>query len=105
MPDTLTLTRMTPAHIPGALALSQAADWLHRAEDWALLLSLSKGIVALERERVVATALAATLGPVAAMNMIIVDAGMHGRGLGQKVMVRAMEALDPLEWRLVATTT
>lgn len=91
------------AHIPGACRLSAAAGWPHRAEDWALTLSVSEGVVALVADSVVGTALATRFGAVAMLNMIIVDARMRGRGLGRTLMQAAMDRAGTAEMRLVAT--
>jgi GNAT superfamily N-acetyltransferase len=101
--DTLTFHPFDRGHIPGAHALSQAESWPHRPQDWALFLSLSEGAAAVDGERVVATALATPFGPVACANMIIVDAGRRGLGLGRRVMEAAMARVDAQEWRLIAT--
>lgn len=103
MTQTLTFLPFGPDHLPGALRLSRAAGWPHRAEDWALVLSLSQGVVALDGDRVVATALVTPFGDVGMVNMIIVDEAMRGRGLGRQIMTRAMALIQPREWRLVAT--
>ncbi|MVA25470.1 GNAT family N-acetyltransferase [Agrobacterium vitis] len=93
-----------PEHIDGAFLLSQQAEWPHRREDWAFVLSLSKGFVALEGDRVVGTALATLYGDTCAtINMVIVDASMRGRGLGRKLMDMALQAAEGRECRLVAT--
>ncbi|MBF2713460.1 GNAT family N-acetyltransferase [Agrobacterium vitis] len=93
-----------PEHIDGAFLLSQQAQWPHRREDWAFVLSLSKGFVALEGNRVVGTAMATLYGETCAtINMVIVDASMRGRGLGRKLMDMALNAADGRECRLVAT--
>ncbi|GGH61980.1 GNAT family N-acetyltransferase [Frigidibacter albus] len=102
MTDTLTFDRFTAEHLEGALRLSRQAGWPHRAEDWQMLLRLSRGVVALAEGQVVGTALATPFGGVAMANMIIVDAAMRGRGLGRSLMERAM-ALEVPEWRLTAT--
>lgn len=101
--DTFTIQPMESRHLAGALRLSQAEKWPHRAEDWHLFLSLSKGVVAIENGEVVATALATPFGDTATINMIIVDERMRGRGLGRKMMTSVMSLLKPSEWRLVAT--
>jgi len=62
MSDTLTLAPFSPGHLPGALALSQAERWPHRAEDWAQFLSLSQGVVALVDGQVAGTALLTRFG-------------------------------------------
>ncbi|MGQ3485870.1 GNAT family N-acetyltransferase [Roseovarius pacificus] len=110
-PDGATLSRteitfaaFTPDHIPGAMRLSQAVNWPHRAEDWELSLSVSKGVVALAGRQVVGTALCSDFGPVATLNMIIVDAALRGRGLGRAVMERIIDLAGSREMRLVATT-
>ncbi|MUO78560.1 GNAT family N-acetyltransferase [Agrobacterium vitis] len=93
-----------PEHIDGAFLLSQQAEWPHRREDWAFVLSLSKGFVALEGDRVVGTAMATLYGETCAtINMVIVDASMRGRGLGRKLMDMALQAAEGRECRLVAT--
>lgn len=101
--DTLTFSPFETGHIAGAHALSLAEQWPHRAEDWALFLSLSQGVVVTEGAQVVATALTTLFGPVGCANMIIVAADCRGMGLGRQVMEAAMARIVPQEWRLVAT--
>lgn len=89
-------------HLDAATALSRGECWPHRREDWALGLSLSRGVVATVDGRPVGTALATLFGRVATLNMIIVAPEMRGRGLGRALVERAMAvAVD--EWRLTAT--
>lgn len=101
--STIEIVPFTKAHLPGAQALSLAAGWPHRIEDWALNLSVSKGVAALEKGRVVGTALCSFHGPVATLNMIIVDEAMRGRGLGRQVMERVIALAGDREMRLIAT--
>jgi predicted N-acetyltransferase YhbS len=103
MSVTITFDSFTPAHLDGALRLSQEAGWPHRREDWQLVQRLSRGVVALEAGKVVGTALATPFGAVAMANMIIVDGRMRGRGIGRQVMTRAMAGFEVPEWRLTAT--
>ncbi|MBI1220047.1 MAG: GNAT family N-acetyltransferase [Rhodobacteraceae bacterium] len=103
-PQDVLLDTFAPAHLGGAVRLSREAGWPHRPEDWALTLSVSTGVVALEAGEVVGTALCSRFGTVATLNMIIVDARMRGRGLGRKLMERAIAAAGGCEMRLVATT-
>lgn len=103
MTATLAFAEFAPDHLEGALALSRQYAWPHRREDWDLALRLSRGAVALDGDRVVGTALATSFGPVATANMIIVDGGHGGRGLGRALMDRAMAMAEPAEWRLIAT--
>lgn len=103
MTDTLTFAPFAPAHLGGALRLSQEAGWPHRMEDWRLVQRISRGVVVLGGPKVVGTALATPFGTVAMANMIIVDEAMRGRGLGRRLMDRMMAGVDVPEWRLVAT--
>lgn len=91
-------------HLAGAWCLSREAGWPHRTEDWALALSLSDGVVALDGEEVVGTAMATVFGDVVMLNMIIVAAGMRGRGLGRRLMDEMMARAAGREMRLVATS-
>ena len=99
----ITFAPFTQDHLSEGVRLSQAVSWPHRAEDWALTLSVSEGVVALAGGQVVGTALCSSFGGVAAMNMIIVDAAMRGRGMGRALMERVMALGDGCEMRLVAT--
>lgn len=102
-PAAIELMPFTKAHLPGAVLLSQAAGWPHRPEDWELTLSVSQGVAAMEGGRVVGTALCSLHGPVATLNMIIVDEAMRGRGLGRRLMQRVIALAGTREMRLVAT--
>lgn len=93
-----------PDHLDGALRLSQEAGWPHRRDDWALTLSVSTGVVAMDSGEVVGTALCSCFGDVATLNMIIVDQRMRGRGLGRELMNRVIAMAGARETRLVATT-
>ncbi|MBB3996719.1 GNAT family N-acetyltransferase [Aureimonas pseudogalii] len=91
-------------HLDAAVDLSRAEGWPHRREDWALVLSLSRGIVARVGERIVGTALATPFGDTgAAVNMVIVDKAMRGRGLGRRLMNGAITAAGTRPCRLTAT--
>jgi GNAT superfamily N-acetyltransferase len=98
-----TIEPFTKEHLPDGLRLSQAVSWPHRAEDWALTVSVSEGVVALVDGQVVGTALCSNFGSSATLNMIIVDAAMQGRGLGRALMERVIDIGGPRELRLVAT--
>lgn len=102
--QTISLVPFVETHLPGAMRLSQEAGWPHRVEDWALNLSVSDGVVALAGDEVVGTALCTNFGEVAALNLIIVDARMRGRGLGARLMERIIALAGVRELRLVATT-
>lgn len=99
----LRIEPFTEEHLDAALRLSQQVGWPHRIEDWVLNASVSGGVVALEGDKVVGTALCTVFGDVALLNMIIVDARMRGRGLGRRVMEAVIAMAGPREMRLVAT--
>lgn len=98
------LEEMTAGHLEGAVELSRQVNWPHRREDWELAQSVSRGIVALEQERVVATIMMTPYGDNAvAINMVIVDAAMRGRGLGRKMMEEALAKAGERTCCLTAT--
>lgn len=69
-----------------------------------MVLALSAGFVALEGDKVVGTTLVTRYGEgAAAINMVIVDSAMRGRGIGRKLMEFALQACVGRECRLVAT--
>ncbi|MBB4482799.1 GNAT family N-acetyltransferase [Rhizobium etli] len=92
-------------HLDGAVALSRAAGWAHRREDWEMIWSLSEGRVALTGDRVVGTALMTPFGDTcSAINMIIVDESQRGQGLGRKLTTAVLELAGDRECRLTATS-
>jgi GNAT superfamily N-acetyltransferase len=102
--ETLKLTAFEARHLDGAVGLSRAAGWPHRGEDWALSLSVSVGVVALEGDRVVGTALMTPFGEACAtINLIIIDQNLRGRGLGRKLTSAALALAGERACRLVAT--
>jgi GNAT superfamily N-acetyltransferase len=102
--EQISLEAMETEHLDGAVLLSREAGWPHRREDWELVLSVSEGIVALQDGRVVATTIMTPFGSdAAAINMVIVDAAMRGRGLGRRLMDAALERAGTRSCRLVAT--
>ncbi|MEY9196141.1 GNAT family N-acetyltransferase [Sinorhizobium sp. CCBAU 05631] len=103
--ETFALAPFEAHHLDGALALSRAAGWAHRREDWEMIWSLSEGRVALVGDRVVGTALMTPFGDTcSAINMIIVDESQRGRGLGRQLTSAVMELAGDRECRLTATS-
>jgi GNAT superfamily N-acetyltransferase len=102
--ETVTLAPFEAHHLDGALALSRAAGWAHRREDWNMIWSISEGRVALAGDRVVGTALMTPFGNTcSAINMIIVDESQRGRGLGRQLTSAVLELGGDRECRLTAT--
>lgn len=102
--DDVTLAPFTIEHLDGAVALSRQVSWPHRREDWALILRISRGVVALSEGRVIGTAFCTPFGAhLAAINMIIVDAERRGCGLGRRLMLEVMALAGERTLRLVAT--
>lgn len=98
------LVPFSPEHLDGALALSRQAGWPHSREDWAMVLSLSTGIVALEDGRVAGTTFVTPYGDNAAtINMVIVDERFRGRGIGRRLMNFGVVRCEGRECRLIAT--
>ncbi|RBO51276.1 GNAT family N-acetyltransferase [Rhodovulum sp. BSW8] len=92
------------SHLADGVRLSQQAGWPHRREDWALVLSVSTGVAALDAEgRVVGTAFCSAFGDRAALNMIIVDAALRGQGLGRRLMEAVIALAGDRALSLVAT--
>ncbi|SNS15874.1 MULTISPECIES: GNAT family N-acetyltransferase [unclassified Azospirillum] len=81
------LVALTAAHLPQALALSQALQWPYRLEDWAFALALGHGIAVEVEERLVGTALWWPYGDShASAGMIIVAPWAQRRGIGRMLM-------------------
>ena len=102
--DPARLADFETRHFDGALRLSRAVGWPHRREDWALNLSLGRGVVALDGEEVVGAAVATFFGAThATLNLVIVDERRRGTGLGRRLTARALDYCEGRETRLVAT--
>lgn len=95
---------MSESHLAAGLALSSAARWPHRLDDWKQLLSVSTGIVALMETRIVGTALRSDFGTrLSALNMVLVAEDMRGKGIGGNLVSALMDKPDGHAYRLVAT--
>jgi GNAT superfamily N-acetyltransferase len=103
--DAITLVAFRPEHLDGARALSRQVEWPHRIEDWQMMLRLSEGAVALDADsRVVGTILVTAYEQdCAAINMVIVDGEMRGRGLGRRLMENAFKLAGSRPLMLTAT--
>jgi GNAT superfamily N-acetyltransferase len=95
-----------PADLDEALALSSAAGWNQRLDDWRLLVGLAPdgSFAARDRGRIVGTAIGIDYGGFSWIAMMLVEPGHRGRGLGRRLLEAAMEAVpDDRPVRLDAT--
>jgi GNAT superfamily N-acetyltransferase len=98
------LVTFTPDHLDGAVRLSREAGWPHRREDWAFALGLSAGFAAVEDGRLAGTVMMTPYGDeLAAINLVIVERALRGRGLGRRLMRAALDAAGERVCRLTAT--
>ncbi|WP_439878555.1 GNAT family N-acetyltransferase [Pseudomonas prosekii] len=92
MSATVVYRPMTDADLPAALALSEQLKWPHRLDDWAMLLRLSLGFVALDGERLIGTAFTCPQGDYATIGLVIVSSDYQGKGIGRALMELALDA-------------
>ncbi|MET1069789.1 MAG: GNAT family N-acetyltransferase [Pseudomonas prosekii] len=92
MSATVVYRPMTDADLPAALALSEQLKWPHRLEDWAMLLRLSLGFVALDDERLIGTAFTCPQGDYATIGLVIVSSDYQGKGIGRALMELVLDA-------------
>lgn len=98
-----TITPFDTQHLEGALRLSQAVNWPHRLEDWAMVAGIGQGVVAAEGGQVIGTALCVPFGDMAAITMIIVADTHQGQGLGRRLMDEVLALAGARRKTLVAT--
>lgn len=103
MDERLVVTDFTADHLDGAVALSRAAGWPHRRDDWAMVLRLGCGFAVLDGDRVVGTTLVTAHGAARTVNMVIVDEALRGKGIGRRLMDLALTQAGDHDCRLVAT--
>ena len=102
--EEIVLEPMGPQHLGDALALSRQVGWPHRLADWELGFSISRGVVAVGDHDVLGTILMTPYGETGAtINMVIVDGALRGRGLGRRLMEKALELAGGRAVFLVAT--
>ncbi len=97
---------LTLRDLDGALTLSTTIGWNQRAEDWRMLRHIAPAgsFAAVADGRVVGTAIGIDYGRFGWIAMMLVDPAFRGRGLGARLLERAMTALPPtLPVRLDAT--
>ncbi|MBU6957022.1 GNAT family N-acetyltransferase [Pseudomonas sp. CVAP len=92
LPSAYVYRPMTTADLPSAHALSVQLKWPHRLDDWAMVLRISDGFVALDGERLIGTAFACPQGDFATIGLVIVSDDYQGKGIGRKLMEQALDA-------------
>ncbi|KJF69705.1 GNAT family N-acetyltransferase [Rhizobium nepotum] len=100
----ISLSRLEPRHLAGALKLSQEFSWPYRFEDWEFAASLGDGFVLEQAGEVVGTALWWCYGAHhATAGMIIVTARVQGGGQGSRLFNALLEATQDRDILLNAT--
>ncbi|MBR9908742.1 MAG: GNAT family N-acetyltransferase [Gammaproteobacteria bacterium] len=109
MTEQFSLRPMQEQDLAGALRLTQAEKWPHRAEDWALHLQQGRGWVACDQGgQVIGTTLlwefgAASNSGIGTVGLIVVSRHWQGRGVGRQLLELAMESASVATLRLMAT--
>ncbi|MCW0342991.1 hypothetical protein NB703_001084 [Pantoea ananatis] len=101
---TFHIRTMTTDDIPQVYAMSQALNWPHRREDWAIGIQLGEGGVIEEQGEVIGSAILWRWGDEAATIGLVIVANQHqGRGLGKQLMLALLEKVPGYNVRLHAT--
>ncbi|KGL57498.1 MULTISPECIES: GNAT family N-acetyltransferase [Pantoea] len=101
---TFHIRTMTTDDIPQVYAMSQALNWPHRREDWAIGIQLGEGVVIEEQGEVIGSAILWRWGDEAATIGLVIVANQHqGRGLGKQLMLALLEKAPGYNVRLHAT--
>lgn len=101
---TFTIRSMTIDDIPQVYAMSQALNWPHRREDWAIGMQLGEAVVVEEQGEVIGSAILWRWGNKAATIGLVIVANQHqGRGLGKQLMLTLLEKVPGYNVRLHAT--
>jgi GNAT superfamily N-acetyltransferase len=99
MQDTL-----TPADAPAAASLSTGFGWPHRVEDWAMALSLGRGVAWREAGELLGTAMMVPLDAGhATIGLVQVAPSLQGRGIGRCLMEAAIALAEGRNLMLHAT--
>lgn len=101
----IALRPMQTTDIGPALKLTQQLGWPHSKQDWRFHLDLGAGIAAIGPDgAVIGTTLWWTYGTNAgSLGLIVVDPRYQGRGIGGRLMQRALAEIGPRSLQLVAT--
>lgn len=95
---------LTPDDLPLAHGLSREQQWPHRERDWARMLEMGDGIIAMSEGDVVGTTMWWPQGKdYATIGMVVVANAAQGMGVGRQLMEAAIERLG--DRRLVLNAT
>src|SRR3954454_14855339 len=89
------IRRMSHDDLDEALALSSAAGWNQRVEEWRLLLDIApaRSFAASAGNRIVGTAIGIDYGTFSWIAMMLVEPAFRGRGLGSRLLQSALDAV------------
>ena len=95
-PD-VTLRRLTPSDVPWAHRLSTQAGWNQREEDWRAAIAMTPGasFCAVAGDALVATCIGISYGELSWIAMMLVDPAFQRRRLGERLLLRSIDALPP----------
>jgi ribosomal protein S18 acetylase RimI-like enzyme len=92
--EALVETALTPADVPGALALSAKVGWNQTADDWRLFIAHGGTFGLFDGdEGLVATAAALPYDGFGYISMVIVDPAWRRRGLARRLMGECIDVL------------
>ena len=95
-PD-VTLRRLTSSDVPWAHRLSTQAGWNQREEDWRAAIAMTPGasFCAVAGDALVATCIGISYGELSWIAMMLVDPAFQRRRLGERLLLRSIDALPP----------
>jgi ribosomal protein S18 acetylase RimI-like enzyme len=92
--EALVAATLTPADVPGALALSSKVGWNQTADDWRLFIARGRTIGLFDAApALIATAAALPYDGFGYISMVIVDPAWRRRGLARRLMGECIDTL------------
>jgi ribosomal protein S18 acetylase RimI-like enzyme len=92
--EALAAATLTPADVPGALALSSKVGWNQTADDWRLFIARGRTIGLFDAApALIATAAALPYNGFGYISMVIVDPAWRRRGLARRLMGECIDTL------------
>ncbi|MDX8509267.1 GNAT family N-acetyltransferase [Mesorhizobium captivum] len=104
MPKTeIKIAEFGTEYLDDVLRLTVQVGWTHPRDDWAMLLGLGFGYVAIMNGHVIGAICMKLFDGVATIALLVVDEKMRGQGLGARLMKLALEKAGARECRLIAS--